>query len=451
MFFLRSLTDQAKRDLIQQVAFSPELREFFTPENKRSALCGLMSTSSKQIAVIEATSAKPVSSNPRRAISESDQTFMPIHDFRLAELLSNWQAIGGPISEVAVSYRELYTLGKWFLASFDKFPADSANALRIFTDFQLIFPSPDPIDESLFLWLPMNNPEFQEKCMGIIHSFLRFVDAPVIPSGSAFSVVQPVPFPAADLFSFTFDVFSHSFARQLSLIEQIESDFGIAKFLGCSRESFRSLICVLHSLHISGGFESWEFCVDRFQFVASLIKQIPRSHKLKPAPMCSILLYQLSLFAHRLTSTGVASEEIITRFFLENGNGCSAITPFFIAVSMAGTFSMQSVDTLMTAFREFEARDAFEALFAKDFLFQLGVLAQYSYIVRDEETARRWCDLRLEDRIEGALEIRNIEMDFELRSLIMPAFGELAKKGIRMDSIRKRMTATLTAISGISF
>jgi hypothetical protein len=262
---------------------------------------------------------------------------------------------------------------------------------------------------------------------------------------------NPVPFPAHDLFAFAFDVFSLSFDTQLSVIGQIEADLGLCKFLGCSSQSFRSLICVLHSLHISEGFESWERCVDRFQFVASLVKHVPRAQRSKPGPLASILLYQLSLFAHRLTSTEVASEETIARFFLENGGGCSSITPFFIAVSMAGTFSMNSIDAVMKAFKAFETIDAFEGVFAKDFEMQLAILAQFSYFLRDDATARRWCDLRLEDRADGALEIRNLELDFELRSLILPAFGELAKKGIRLDSVRKRMTATLTAISGISF
>jgi hypothetical protein len=189
--------------------------------------------------------------------------------------------------------------------------------------------------------------------------------------------------------------------------------------------------------------------VDRFQFLASLIKQIPASIKLTADRICSLLFYQLSAFSHALGSAE-RSPEAYARFYLENGRGLSSITPFYLAVAMVENFPMTAVDSIAKGFREFEKLDSFEALFGSDLCLLLIGIANFSYFARDEEVARRWCDKRFSSQGEFALEIRNYQLDFEMRSLILPTFSEFAKKGVRLDSLRRRMTTTITAISGVS-
>jgi hypothetical protein len=449
-FTLSYLSDAHRSDFVQSVAFGDSIQEFLTEDHKRSILCGLRTTELNQIGLIEATARKAIATAQHRSVSDGASVSKPVRDFKLTGLLANWQLIGGPILEAAKAYSELFAVGKWFLALLDKYPSDSAVAFRLFCDLQAVFPANPASDQSLFLLLPLDNPEFQTKFVELWQSFGRFIESPLVPDGEPLRPIVPVAFPPADVYGFKFDVLSLSSGQIVDVIDQIAAEFGIAKFLGCDEQSFRALICALESLHLSDGFECWSLCVDRFQLLATVLTMIPASARLTPERACPLLLHQLVLFSRSLTSTGKSSEGM-TRFHLENGRGLSGMAPLYIATSIAPNFPMSAIDGLAKTFLEMEEIRGFEALYAEDVVFQLGELARFSYFARDESIARKWSEKRFLAEGESIKEIQNYILDFDMRSLVLPLFMEVAKKGLRLDSVRRRMMAAFTAISGIAF
>jgi hypothetical protein len=63
--------------------------------------------------------------------------------------------------------------------------------------------------------------------------------------------------------------------------------------------------------------------------------------------------------------------------------------------------------------------------------------------------ARTRRNRRFPDTDKAEVEVRNQQLDFELRSLILSSCAELTKKGMRLDSVRTPITTPLTAISAI--
>lgn len=96
-----------------------------------------------------------------------------------------------------------------------------------------------------------------------------------------------------------------------------------------------------------------------------------------------------------------------------------------------------------------DTSQSFEFLNMDDLCVFIACIAQYSYLARAPDVSTRWINLKIneefdendEDEDETVRdEIMVSQVDFELKSNVMPIFGELEKREIKVDHIRKLST-----------
>jgi hypothetical protein len=448
---LSQMLAKVNRDFLFRSAFASELQEFVTTDNKRGIYCGLFGTNAKPLGVLALASVETLPRRPSRRPIGMARQVQPVHEQTLVELLTNWKSVLGPVLEVSLSYREMMRISQLFVSVANRFPRDPAIGMRVFNDLQLVFPCSDFCVTSQFLFLPFDHPEFQQKYLSLIRNYARFRTHPdVIPDHPRIEVAKVEP---EILFQPFFNIFGLSPPRILGLIEQIFESFAILKLLDLSNSQFRELLFAMRSLHSFECFESWELAVDHLQWAAAAVKQIPAAIKIAPERIAQLFIYLLALYSNPAANeSGSISQDILTKFYLENGTGVSLATSFYLACSLVQDISMEPLNSVMRGIQEFELLDWMDAMLTDDLVCPISVLARFSYYSRAIDIARKWVDLRFpRSEAEGSEELRNLEIEFELRTLIVPGFGELLKKGIRLDMTRKSSTTNISQIAGVNF
>jgi hypothetical protein len=323
--------------------------------------------------------------------------------------------------------------------------------MRVFNGLRLVFPCSDFCATSQFLFLPFDHPEFQQKYMSLIRNYDRFQTLPdVIQDHPRIEVAKVEP---EIVFRPFFNAFELPPPNILGLNEQIFESFAMLKHVGLSSSQFRELLFAMRSFHSFECFESWELAVDHLQLAAAAVKQIPAAIKVAPERIAQLFMYLLTLYSNPAPNeSGFILRDILTKFYLENGPGVSLATSFYLAYSPVQDLSMEPLNFVMRGIQEFERLDWMDAILTDDVVCPISVLARFSYYSRAIDTARKWVDLRFpRSEAEGSEDLRNLEIEFELRTLIVPSFGDLLKKGIRLDITRKSCTTNISQIAGVNF
>ena len=270
-----------------------------------------------------------------------------------------------------------------------------------------------------------------------------------------------------------FDVFSFQNDFLNELIISALSNFGVLNFLSIDSKLANSLIDELRSMHTSNGFQTWDLAVDHFQFASFLLQNLGKKVLITIEQITAILFYLLSLYCvpylndpeMNLDKPQVNSvytpSELITKFYIENGEGIMPLSSFIAAVSRMNDQSAikkESIDAIAPLMKKLDCTQSFDFLNTGELYIFITCISQYSYLSRSPEISKKWIDKRLkeefsEDELQNdsndsySYEILMSQIDFELKSILMPTFGEIVKKDIKIDHIRKLFTSTMSAIT----
>ena len=156
--------------------------------------------------------------------------------------------------------------------------------------------------------------------------------------------------------------------------------------------------------------------------------------------------------------------ELITKFYIENGKGFSPLSSFIAAVSgmnNQSAITTESIDAIAPLMKKLDCTQTFDFLNTGELYIFIACISQYSYLARSPEIAKKWIDKRVKEEIIDeeeeddneslSDEIMKSQIDFDVKSILFPTFGEFVKRDIKIDHIRKLFITTVSKVTGHSF
>lgn len=430
--------------------------------------------------------------NPLKSQSKFEKSpqFKDLNDKPLEEILSFWQKLIGPIIDLIVKKNNILKLIRICDNVIDKLPSDPFLAVSVFNDLQCVLNSNDQKGEKndhFEMTVIDKNDDFYQRTRDLIVSFSLLLASSQKETESLENDDDDQYFSnLKKSFDFTpdskynsilndskFDVFSFQNDFLNELIISALSNFGVLNFLSIDSKLAYSLIDELRSMHTSNGFQTWDLAVDHFQFASFLLQNLGKKVLITIEQITAILFYLLSLYCvpylndpeMNLDKPQVNSvytpSELITKFYIENGEGIMPLSSFIAAVSRMNDQSAikkESIDAIAPLMKKLDCTQSFDFLNTGELYIFITCISQYSYLSRSPEISKKWIDKRLkeefsEDELQNdsndsySYEILMSQIDFELKSILMPTFGEIVKKDIKIDHIRKLFTSTMSAIT----
>jgi len=227
---------------------------------------------------------------------------------------------------------------------------------------------------------------------------------------------------------------------------------GLIRFMNLSFQQSYELVHEFRLLHSP---EKWEITVDRLQFFCQLVSIIKSNVEIDDIIISAITLHILSTFC---TDVSNRNFEMV---YTENSCMCKPFIMFILASSgcsfrILEKITEEQTKQLFVIMESLTNFDEYSSVFSGEFAQILRLIIDYSYLSRPAEIAKKFIQIQfpreLDDTEDDLFEsLQRFQIEFITRSVIIPCSGELIKRGIRFDTIRKLITSTISTLTGASF
>lgn len=387
--------------------------------------------------------------------------FQEVSDPSFHQVLKVWRNIIGPIFGTAMKYRRAIERSSICMNLIEDLPENPNIAMTIFNDLQLFFISPETDEESCFKILPYKTQGYNEKTKKLVDSFSTYFDKYSIPE-----INDPQnPLPTGDingeLYSNTYCVFKVKEDEIINHIERFFIDFGLLEVMHLGEFQIENLIKGFRKIHSTHSFQNWEMCLDHIQFSAFILKQLDKANTQPPENIIALFFYLMSLYSDPFVLDPMYSQQMKTKFNIENGTPISSISCLYLASNFTGKNILKDIpgDVLNKVFeimKELEKSNSFDLFYSGGLINFIVELSCFSYLARNLEDTEQWVKYRFQRELQNDDEemredLKKFQLDFEVRSIILPACGEFVKKGIKFDLVRKLFTTNVSKITGNQF
>jgi hypothetical protein len=221
---------------------------------------------------------------------------------------------------------------------------------------------------------------------------------------------------------------------EVAIIGQIVSVFhelAVSRFLGINDNRAAQFLVTLRGYHHPNCFEGWKLAVDHFQFVAYMLLHSEFGRTISDVEMIAVLLFSLTSYSDPVAASQPSPEKV-ARYALEVGGKCSLMSALYLAfleTQLLDDIGQLEARTLWTTIKKLTTLSQEGKYVNSPPALVLILLAQFSYMFRRADTAKKWTKLRMGETPSelGADEIRKFELENERDSLLMPVLNEAAK------------------------
>ena len=404
-------------------------------------------------------------------IQFQEEQFSDIKDEKVKNVIKIWNNVIGILIEEVIKETHLSTLIEISSNIWNLIPSDPKYSARIFKELQLIF---NDIDESKNLndvvdvFLVNENEEYLQNTKNIIDYF-RVVIAPYNSDNkkvdNSNSLVKSknekndtINRLMTENSSFNALLLQSDTIREI-LIPILE-EFHVLEFLNINDDFSYSLINFIKQMHYTNStFETWELCVDHIQFLSYLLNIIFQEKFLSTEKVASLFIYFMVLYSSPYLMDPSYSHEWLVKYYIENGRKSSPITLFITAASSLKCYKdfnpIKIIDKIAPILDELETIETFDFLESEEIHVLVAILCKFSYLTRSQEIAKKWIEKRFNNNCTDINpimrdEIIKYQLEFELKSIILPACSKLLKKGIKVDNIKKIFNTSIANLIGSS-
>lgn len=240
-----------------------------------------------------------------------------------------------------------------------------------------------------------------------------------------------------------------------SLIVLME-EIGIVSYFNFDRNQIQSCIECIRNLHVNKSFSNWQLSIDRIQFLNYFLKQTNLHQKFTECQKLALFFYLISMNCDPMIYNDVDSNISLTKskYYLEYGSSFNNGTTVFTILSSipdSSFFSIKKEDQNLF-FKTIESLDQIndiDSSLTSDLVVLTALICSFSYLARDFEISQKWIKLRFDEEFadedsECIEDLIKYQLDFELKVMIQPAFGEFTKNSISIDEIRNHFTECLS-------